>query len=205
MENKTKSKLMEVATKLFAFKGFAAVSVRELTEAAQINVSAISYYFHGKEGLYETVLTEQLSPILQALKEVKKNTSATPVERLTRYADHIAYIHEKRPFLTRFIYSEVTNPTEYGGPIIEKHLSQVYQFIETSLREGIGRGELRQDLNVTYSAVSLVGILNFYFIAKPFVCKLFPLKEQINNESEYVTHAFRVYLHGVMSSPSSGN
>lgn len=198
MENKTRVKLIEVATELFAIKGFAAVSVRELSVAAQVNVSAISYYFNGKEGLYEAVLTAQLSPILQALERVQKNDSSSPVARLTLYADQIAHIHAQRPFISRFIYSEVTNPTEYGAPIIEKHLSQVYQFIDVTLREGIASGYLREDLNVTYAAVSLVGILNFYFIAKPFVSKLFSLTEHADSESEYVAHAFHVYLHGVM-------
>lgn len=202
MENSTRLKLIDVATKLFAKKGFSAVSVRELTEAAQVNVAAISYYFNGKEGLYEAVLLEQLSPILQALQEVQKNDSSSPVERLTLYADHIAHIHALRPFLSRFLFSEATNPTEYGEPIIEKHISQVYQFIFSALREGIARGYFREDLNVTYAAVSLVGILNFYFIAKSLVAKLFPLPNQGTSEAEYVAHAFRVYLHGVMNSPA---
>jgi TetR/AcrR family transcriptional regulator len=200
MENKTRAKLLEVATELFATKGFSAVSVRELTIAAKINISAISYYFNGKEGLYEAILKDQLAPVLQALKEVQHHISESPIARLTLYADQIAYIHAQRPFLSRFIYSEVTNPTEYGRPIIENHLSQVYQFIDTTLREGIAEGSFRKDLNVTYSAVSLVGILNFYFIAKPLVYKIFPLPEQADNESEYVAHAFRVYLYGVMNS-----
>lgn len=200
MENSTKSKLIEVATELFAIKGFAAVSVRELTEAAQVNVSAISYYFNGKEGLYEAVLLEQLSPILQAIGEVQKHNSSSPVERLTLYAGHIANVHAQRPFLHRYMFSEATNPTEYGEPIIEKQISQVYQFIFTALRQGIAEGYFRKDLNVTYAAVSLVGILNFYFIAKQLVSKLFPLPEQGESEAEYVAHAFRVYLHGVINS-----
>lgn len=203
MENKTRAKLIEVATELFALKGFAAVSVRELTVAAQVNVSAISYYFNGKEGLYEAILMDQLSPILQTLRGVQKNTSASPIDQLTLYADQVAHIHAQRPYLSRFIYREVTNPTEYGGPIIEKHISQVYQFIDKTLREGIARGDFRKDLNITYSTVSLVGILNFYFIAKPLVYKLFPLSEQPDNESKYVAHAFRVYLHGVMNSSAT--
>lgn len=199
MENKTRSKLVEIATKLFAAKGFAAVSVRELTEAAQVNISAISYYFNGKEGLYEAVLLEQLSPIRQVLGKVQTSDAASPVAQLTLYADQIAHVHAQRPFLSRFIYSEATNPTEYGRPIIEKHITQVYQFIDTTLREGIASGDFREDLNVTYAAVSLVGILNFYFIGKPLVAKLFPETERAGSESEYVAHAFRVYLQGVMS------
>lgn len=198
MGNQTRMKLIEVATELFAVKGFAAVSVRELTETAQVNVSAISYHFSGKEGLYEAVLLEQLSPILEILRGVEKTDSSSPVTRLTFYADRVAHIHAQRPFLSRFIYSEATNPTEYGRPIIEKHLLQVYQFINSTLQEGIAKGYFRDDLNVIHAAVALVGILNFYFIAKPLVFELFPFIKQENSENEYVAQAFRIYLHGVM-------
>ncbi|CUH96657.1 hypothetical protein P22_2747 [Propionispora sp. 2/2-37] len=199
MDNTTRSKLLKVATALFARKGFAAVTVRELTVAAQINISAISYYFNGKEGLYEAVLTEQLAPVLQSLGEIQKNTSAPPIARLTLLADQIAHIHAQRPLLSRFIFSEVTNPTEYGGPIIESHLSQVYQFIHATLQEGIASGDFREDLHVTYATVSLVGILNFYFISRPLISKIFPLTEPADSEAEYVKHAFRIYLHGVIN------
>lgn len=197
MKTATQLKLIEIATPLFATKGFAAVSVREVTDAAQINIAAISYHFNGKEGLYQAVLEEQFTPIMQALQLAKSNDSLSPIERLTFYADQIAHIHAQRPFLARFMSSEVTNPTDYGGPIIEKHISQVYQFIRASLQEGITKGDLQPDLNITYAAISLAGILNFYFITKPLIQKFTPLTQDAN--TEYTTHAFRIYLYGIIN------
>jgi TetR/AcrR family transcriptional regulator len=190
-------KLIEIATPLFAMKGFAAVSVREVTDAAQMNVAAISYHFNGKEGLYQAVLEEQFARIMQALQEVKNNDSLSPLERLTFYADQIAQIHAQRPYLARLMSSEVNNPTDYGGQVIEKYLSQVYEFMQTNLQEGIGNGDFQPDLNITYAAISLAGILNFYFITKPFIRKFTVLPENAN--AEYTTHAFRIYLNGIRS------
>lgn len=197
MDHNTRSKLIEIATPLFATKGFSAVSVRELTVAAQINLSAISYYFSGKEGLYQAILEEQLSPLLQALRIVASKDSLSPIERLTLYADQIADIHRQRPFLARFMNSEVVNATEYGGAIIERHLTQLYQFIQDALQEGIVNGDFRADLNVAFTAISLVGILNFYFITKPLIGKFIPLSENAN--AEYTVHAFRVFLYGTLA------
>ena len=196
MEHNTRSKLIEIAIPLFATKGFVAVSVRELTEAAQSNISAISYYFNGKEGLYQAVLEEQLCPLRQALQRAASKASLSPIERLTFYADQIADIHGQRPFLARFMHSEVVNATDIGGPIIEKHISQLYQFIQSALQEGIVKGDFRGDLNVAFTAISLIGILNFYFITKPLICKFMPLTE--NSNAEYTGHAFRVFLHGIL-------
>jgi TetR/AcrR family transcriptional regulator len=199
MEHDTRLKLVAIATQLFATKGFAGVSVRELTVAANTNVCSISYYFGGKEGLYQSILEEQLSPIRQVLQLIKEKHFFSPVERLKFYAAQIARIHAERPFLTRFIHSEVSNPTNCGGPIIEQHFLQVYKFMSEAIREGIEKGNFRAGLNVTHATISLTGILNFYFISKPLMLKLISLEEHPNAESEYVDQAFQVYLHGIVN------
>lgn len=195
MKTNTQLKLIEIATTLFAMKGFAGVSIREITDSAQINVSAISYHFSGKEGLYQAVLEEQFAPLRQVLQLVSNNHSLSPIERLTLYANQIAHIHAQRPFLSRFMNSEAVNPTENGGPIIEKHISKVYQFMHEVLQEGIDIGDFQPDLNITYAAISLVGILNFYFICKPLIQKFIHFSPDAN--TEYTANAFRIYLHGI--------
>jgi TetR/AcrR family transcriptional regulator, regulator of cefoperazone and chloramphenicol sensitivity len=47
-----RERLLRCGLRLFASKGFAATSTRELAECAQVNVAAISYYFGDKAGLY---------------------------------------------------------------------------------------------------------------------------------------------------------
>lgn len=197
MEKDTRHKIIEIATALFATKGFSGVSVREVTKAAEINVSAISYYFASKEGLYEAVLTEQLAPILNALSLVRERSELSPLKRLQLYSEQIAKVHEGRPFLARFMHAEVTNPTGFGGPIIEMHLSQVYEFLIAALQEGIDSGDFRADLDVTYSAIALAGILNFFFIAKPLIGKMMQLGALAN--TEYTAHAFDLYLRGIIA------
>jgi Transcriptional regulator len=194
----TQNRLIEIATPLFAIKGYAAVSVREVTDAADINVSAISYHFNGKEGLYQAVLEEQLSPLLEAVDHVKSNSSLSPEQRLTFYAERVAHIHSCRPYLSRFMISESMNPTAYGGPIIECHLSQVYQFINGALQMGMKDGTFQTGVDIKYAAVALTGILNFYFIAKPMLQRLHVIDEDNEDEFQYTADAFRIYLEGIV-------
>lgn len=44
--------------KLFAEHGYARTSTRQIAKEAQVNISAISYYFGDKAGLYRVVFTE---------------------------------------------------------------------------------------------------------------------------------------------------
>ena len=52
----TRQRLLDAAETLFAERGFDAVSVRDISEAAGVNVAAVNYHFHGKELLYREVL-----------------------------------------------------------------------------------------------------------------------------------------------------
>ena len=55
-----RSRLLHCALKLFAEKGFAKTSTREIAIAAGANIAAISYYFGDKAGLYKAVFVEPL-------------------------------------------------------------------------------------------------------------------------------------------------
>ena len=52
----SRERLLHVAGLMFAERGRDAVSTRELTKAAGANLSAIGYYFGGKDGLYNEAI-----------------------------------------------------------------------------------------------------------------------------------------------------
>lgn len=55
-----RAQLLLAALRLFAERGFAKTSTREIAQAAGVNLAAISYYFGDKAGLYKAVFTEPL-------------------------------------------------------------------------------------------------------------------------------------------------
>ena len=55
-----RTRLLHAALKLFAEKGFAKTSTREIALAAGANIAAIAYYFGDKTGLYRATFTEPM-------------------------------------------------------------------------------------------------------------------------------------------------
>jgi AcrR family transcriptional regulator len=55
-----RARLLLSGLRLFAQQGYTKTSTRELAEAAQVNVAAISYYFGDKAGLYRAVFFEPM-------------------------------------------------------------------------------------------------------------------------------------------------
>ena len=61
-----RERLLRHATGIFAAKGFAAASTREICEAAGVNVASIHYYFGDKAGLYRETLLEPITEVIAA-------------------------------------------------------------------------------------------------------------------------------------------
>jgi TetR/AcrR family transcriptional regulator, regulator of cefoperazone and chloramphenicol sensitivity len=55
-----RQRLLDAALRLFANKGFAKTSTRDIAQAAGANIAAIRYYFTDKEGLYRATFTEPM-------------------------------------------------------------------------------------------------------------------------------------------------
>lgn len=62
-----RSRLIQAALDCFIADDYHKVSTRRIAECAGANVSMIRYYFGSKEGLYEEMLRETLSPLLDVL------------------------------------------------------------------------------------------------------------------------------------------
>ncbi|TMR88526.1 TetR/AcrR family transcriptional regulator [Nonomuraea basaltis] len=54
---RTKARILQAALEEFAAKGFAGARVSEIAARAGVNKQLISYYFGGKEGLYQALTT----------------------------------------------------------------------------------------------------------------------------------------------------
>jgi AcrR family transcriptional regulator len=81
-ESGPKRHLLDVAERLFAGKGFEAVSVRDITREAAVNVAAVNYHFGSRELLVNLVIIRHFRPIneerLARIEALEKNASAKP-------------------------------------------------------------------------------------------------------------------------------
>lgn len=69
MNKSTEAKIIEVATELFAKNGFDGASTRDICQKAGANISLISYYFGGKDGLYKKVVDNIAQKVLSHMRE----------------------------------------------------------------------------------------------------------------------------------------
>ncbi|MGH8210161.1 MAG: CerR family C-terminal domain-containing protein [Steroidobacteraceae bacterium] len=118
----TAQRLIETALELFANHGFAGTSTRMLADKAQVNLSAIPYYFGGKEGLYraaaEYIVAEIKKSIAPVLDKVNSALERSELPRelaltlLCEVLDAFVATHVSGPnHWALFAAREELNPT----------------------------------------------------------------------------------------------
>ena len=80
--NGTRERLLDEAELLFARAGIAAVTTREIVEAAeQRNASAVTYHFGSREGLLQAILARRGAPIDERRGELREAAGDHPTLR----------------------------------------------------------------------------------------------------------------------------
>lgn len=90
---KTKEKILKAALKHFGKTTFHDVSVEEITKTAKVNVSAISYYFGGKENLYKEVIKYLTQDVIDKLSDLNlKDIQTLDVENYKNLVKNIIQV-----------------------------------------------------------------------------------------------------------------
>ncbi len=79
-----RDEIARVAQTLFARNGFDGTSIRDIADAAGLTKPALYYHFEDKEALYEHVLIERMTRLINSVEE-DVTTSDDPVERIRLY------------------------------------------------------------------------------------------------------------------------
>ena len=94
-------RLLSAALQLFAEKGFANTSIRDLAQKAQVNVSAVSYYFKDKVGLYKAAFTRNMG------------CAVRPVPMVCTQGDAVQQARQLREVL-RGVLKDLIEPLKQG-------------------------------------------------------------------------------------------
>lgn len=193
-DNDCRENIIAAAIPLFAAKGLNGVSVRELTAAAGVNLSMISYYFGGKEGLYAAVLKNQFA-ILGKLEEIEQLDIDT-LQKFELYVRSTVARYRKNPYLLRFYTSELTNPTACFESIIKPAIKRVVQMLIDTFSDGLSHNRFRDGLNPADTVLALAGMINFYFLLEPATAEL--VDHSAERDEELIRHIMDIFTRGVL-------
>jgi AcrR family transcriptional regulator len=172
--NETCRRLIDAASEQFARHGFSSARVRQIVDAAQVNLASVNYYFGGKEGLYRATLHFLAGqPHQGSLGHALR--CGTAEELLERRVLSILerFIGVERPSaLGRILAHEAINPTAYLDSILEDTMRPELDRIRVLLREIAGPQLGEREL--AHAALGVMGQCLLYLYARNAVERLSP-------------------------------
>lgn len=194
MESK-KEKILKIAERLFAERGYKGVSVRDITNEARINVSSVSYYFNGKKGLYIAVFKElwikRAKLQRKYLKEQLENCSHLDAQGFVKvvilsfFSGPISK-YSKNHFA--LIQREMLEPTE-ALEIVKKEA--IYPMVDllSLYIEKIFPNKFSTEQKKLYS-IALIGISLHFCLVKDKLIDFIPENNLIDFISSNITNLF---------------
>lgn len=133
-----KLKLVEAAGELFADQGFEAVSVRDITTRAGVNVASVHYYFGSRNGLLAAVMTRYVTPVnderVARIETAERRWDGRPLP-VEEIVDAFA-----RPLISRLGKSELSEKLFHKllGRILAEQGGVLTQELETQFQRVAG-------------------------------------------------------------------
>ena len=199
----TRDRLLDEAEELFAQKGYHAVSVREITKAAESNLAAVNYHFGNKQNLYLEVFRSRWLPrasqIQQSFRQSLQNNERPTPDMVVQSFAH-AFLEgpmstDERTRHLKLISGELTQPTEAFELVVEQVFRPLFGKLLEDLRKVMPEStdENKMVLNV-FSILSMVLYFNF---ARPLITRFVGSSAGPDLETRLVDHIVQFSLNGV--------
>jgi len=207
--DETRERILSAAGPIFAERGFAAATVRELCAAADVNQAAINYYFGGKEALYAQTVREAHEHLEREVPVARWAADATREEKLRQFVSTIirrVLGAEKLSWQLRLLMREMLEPTPALTQVVEQFIRPQFNTLQGIVAEFLPAGT---PLHVIQQAAfSIIGQCLHYRLSGECVSLLIParkLKEHFDRESliDHITQFSLAALKGYGEQGSS--
>lgn len=157
-----KALLIKVATSLFAEKGYASTSVREIVEQAGVTKPALYYYFKNKEGLFLAILEEAYSR-LEVLLEKQLKSRGNFQDRIAAFSRQLYELGTGYMELNRMAQNLMFGPPK-GAPAydFDRYRERTLHAIQAIYEAGLARNEVKES-DPEEVAFLVFGLLSFCF------------------------------------------
>lgn len=153
--------IIEAAEKLFANKGFNGTSVRDIAEAADVNLAMISYYFGSKEKLFESMFAYRSNFFKLQLESMLQNKELEPMEKMEQLIDqYITKLTDQQCFHRIMVREQMMNNNEFIAAQIQGLKIRNQALIKQLIQEGQEKGSFKKDIDVPLLMITMIGTVS---------------------------------------------
>jgi len=196
----TAARIVSSATRLFAGKGYDGTSIKDVCEAARVNIAAIHYHFGSKENLYRHIIGQFAAERLDFAKRVlqpPRNADELRV-RLEIFIRHTLEAMIKQPDVILLLQRGIEMFDVISIDIFRKTILKVFETLVKFLVQAKKNGLLAPDVDPFFAA----GFIRSQFLHQTRIDRVIKkyFGYTLSNE-KYRTHwiqqTLRLFLDGI--------
>lgn len=206
MRNKTKTKpnlsggeqaILDAAEKLFAQKGFDAVSMSTIAGLASTSKPNIYHHFKNKQDLYLAVMKTAVLRT-SALLDSLEDAPGTYAQRLTQFATgqlNNIFGHKRS---TQLVLREtLSENSQHGQELTALVMGKVFNRLVAMVHQGQQENEFRKNIDPAMAAFMIVSANLFFFQASPAIQHI-PDFEFTDDAGTYSRGVMDVLINGML-------
>ncbi|WP_100373782.1 forespore capture DNA-binding protein RefZ [Bacillus sp. FJAT-45037] len=174
MSEATREKMKEAAARLFYTQGYHGTSVRHIAEQANVNIALVSYYFGGKKGLFEELMTQFLEGYLKAMTIPEQPKRIDVREQLLLVSQSLLYYQQNHYHLARMVHREMTMDSVLVRELMTTYLQKEKHDFEKMVRRGMKEGIfIKQPID--FPLIQLRSMITMPFCSPQYIRELYQL------------------------------
>ena len=153
-----REQLMQVATKLFAERGYDATTTAAIAEAAGVTEPVLYRHFAGKREMFAAILNSTILRMIQRWGGILQSTSdpATQIRAIAAgFPKHVEELHDDHRLLHGAI---ATARDEDVKSVLRAHYDQFVELFAELVRRGQAAGIFQKDIDAVQAAWLLVNL-----------------------------------------------
>ncbi|MGD9646306.1 MAG: CerR family C-terminal domain-containing protein [Pirellulales bacterium] len=195
-----RSRILQAAGPVFAEKGFQAATVREICQAAEVNLAAINYYFGDKERLYIETVKRAQQLLVERVPMPSWAAGTSAADRLATFIETMLtrmLEEHQAPWQSRLMMREILDPSGACQELVEEYFRPQFLVLLNILRELAA--EDVADYELEQLAFSVVGQCVYYRVGRAIVGCLIPEPQRVARYStpQLAAHITRFSLAAV--------
>ncbi|MFK8137899.1 MAG: TetR/AcrR family transcriptional regulator [Bdellovibrionales bacterium] len=199
--DQTRAQLIEAGKALFSEKGFDGTTVKEIANAAGVNISLISYHFDGKEKLYRECVGDHGGKLLEMAKRILTHCKSEEEFkiRLRMFIDECFMDFVEDPELSLMAFREAEQMNQQNDPVLHANYIRFFEKIIEFIKVGQSNGIAQTEIDPYISAGVLFGGLSHFIkmnkIRETYFKKSIMEDATRNQAAEHIT---KIFLEGVL-------
>ena len=153
--------ILDAAVVVFARQGYGGCRVSDIADEAGVAYGLVYHYFRSKDEILDTLFLERWNVLLEAIREVDRETDPPLPAREKLYAivSFIVDSYRHDPDLMKVIIVEVTRAANTFGRSHLAEIREAYDGIARIVEKAQASGEFKATVTPTFAAMAFYGAI----------------------------------------------